>query len=118
MAKDNGSIERRVVRELIRKENKRGWTEITVVDWVIGGDRPGTYRQLEKREFYRQEDGSQKTGKAKGFTKDEFALLLGRAREIMTLLGGGAADAPTPAQNVNAAATAQAAEPQGRPDPF
>lgn len=55
---------------------------IRVVCW--GKGKPS----LEKREQYEAEDGSTKNGKAKGFNKDDFELLLEKQDEILKMFGG------------------------------
>lgn len=86
------NLERRVVIELLRVENKRGYVQIAVVDWV--GEK--SYRLLEKREFFNVDGGGAKMGKAKGFNRSEFALLLGKARLIADSLN----QTPPPRENV------------------
>lgn len=110
----DANIERRLVKELLRTESKRGYVQIAMVDWV--GEK--TYRQLEKREFFNGDDGSIKTGKAKGFNKADFALILGRAREIATLFGLDSAPASNVAPSSNTGVSDPAPETGGRPDPF
>lgn len=114
MANDNGEkvqLERRVVRCFLKTENKRGWVEISVVDWVGGAK---TYRLLEKREMYTGDDGQPRQGKAKGFNKADFMLLLGQARDISGLLGLGHVDANNPTQN----ASQPPPPPPKKEDPF
>lgn len=55
---------------------------IRIVDWETSGN---TYRQLEKREFFRNEDGSEKMGKAKGFNKADWKIVIGKAQEITNI---------------------------------
>jgi hypothetical protein len=41
---------------------------------------------LEKREFYLDGDGGEKTGKAKGLTKEDVEIILAHKGEILTLM--------------------------------
>lgn len=70
-----------VLKEISRAETGRGTTVIRIVVWGKGSP------QLEKREQYETEEGT-RSGKAKGFSKDDFDLLLENQEEIKKLLGG------------------------------
>ena len=56
-----------------RDENDRGGAmEIRVIEWGVDKKR---YRNLEKREVYTRQDGSDGMGKAKGFNGVDFLLI-------------------------------------------
>jgi hypothetical protein len=69
-----------VLKLLSEKQARNGTVRVQVVQW-------GKYSPtLEKREYYTDANGEQKTGKAKGFNGEDVQLILDNAEEIKTLL--------------------------------
>lgn len=95
MKNNEVKLERRLVLEVLKTENKRGFVQIAIIDWV--GEK--SYRMLEKREFYSSEGGLVLTGKAKGFNRADWALLLGQHKTITDLLMQTPPAAPKAPQN-------------------
>lgn len=60
-------------------------TIIRVVDWITEGKH---YPQLEKREFFKDEGGNWKMGKAKGFNMKDLGKVQDQWDEITKHLGG------------------------------
>ena len=55
-------------------EDQRGQhMEIRVVQWIIDGEAKTV--KLEKRQFYKDDDGAEMTGKADGFTLKDLAAV-------------------------------------------
>lgn len=59
---------------------RRGKTRIQVVSW--NGHSP----TLEKREYWEDQDGEEKTGKAKGFNIDDLGIIKDKLDDIEKLM--------------------------------
>lgn len=69
-----------VLKVFSEGEGRSGPVRIQVVSW-------NKYNPvLEKREYYRDKKGAEKTGKAKGFNFEDFRTLLDNSEEIQDLL--------------------------------
>ena len=70
-----------VILELAREENAQGEpTILRVVRWNEGAPK------LEKRMFWRDDQGELKAGKSLGLTAEDFQLILEKKGEIQTAL--------------------------------
>jgi hypothetical protein len=68
------------VLKVYSEKKGRNTVRIQVVKW---GKYPPV---LEKREFWYDDQDAEKTGKAKGFNREDFQLLMDNAQEIQNLL--------------------------------
>lgn len=85
--KEKKDISSKELLTLDTKVNEKMGTVVRmrVVDWNIDGKH---YPQLEKREFYTDQDGQEKMGKAKGMSAKDLAIVRDNWDEIMGALGG------------------------------
>lgn len=73
-------IESTILKVFDEKQTRNGHIRIQVIQW-------GKYSpQLEKREYYFDKDGNEKTGKAKGFNFEDMELIANNIEEIQKLL--------------------------------
>ena len=72
-----------VLKVLSEKNTSRGTTRLRIVKYNNGSP------QLEKREFWMDDEDQEKPGKAKGLTLEDFELLLESSEEIQRLLDAG-----------------------------
>lgn len=95
-----------------KNEQQGRSTMIRVVDWIAEGKH---YPQLEKREFFTDDQGEWKMGKAKGFTRNDLLLVQDKWGEIMAALGSTLPEdqrKPAPAAAAPTAPTPPATAPQ------
>ena len=70
----------KVLKTLKKTESGNGHVVIHIISW---GGRAG---KLEKRPSYEGDDGEMRFGKAQGFTREDFELLLEKKNTILKLL--------------------------------
>lgn len=77
---DEKKINCEVIKVLDEKITRRGKTRIQIVSW-------NNYDPvLEKKEFWEDNDGNEKMGKAKGFNNEDMAIISDNLDEIEKLL--------------------------------
>lgn len=82
------NIETRIIRvfeEQSMEFDKGGGSELRVIAWIVNGSEKAP--QLERREWWRGEDGSKRSGKAKGLSASDFTFILENRKEIGQHLG-------------------------------
>lgn len=68
------------ILKVFNEIKSRNTIRLQVIQW-------GKYNPvLEKREYYIDAEGNEKTGKAKGFNSDDFSIILDNSEEIEKLL--------------------------------
>lgn len=73
-------IECKVLKVFNESQSRNNTIRLQVVQW-------GKYKPvLEKREYYTDPDGNEKTGKAKGLNSEDFSIILDNSEEIEKLL--------------------------------
>jgi hypothetical protein len=79
-------IKEKILWVIQSTENQKGGggTDLRVIQWIIDGkpSKPA----LEKRDWYQDEQGDRKLGKAKGMTAGDFYLIIKNLRAIAKLL--------------------------------
>lgn len=85
MANNTKKIESKtllVLNEGKNDEHGKG-IELRVVEWIVEGKH---YPQLEKREFFKDDEGNWKMGKAKGMNDQDFIVVIKNWNKICTLM--------------------------------
>lgn len=69
-----------VLKIFDEKQTSRGKTRIQIISW--NGRSP----VIEKRDYWEDEDGNEKTGKLRGINNDDFSILIENQDEIEKLM--------------------------------
>ena len=80
---DAADLTSAVLVVIARSENENKGTEIRVVDWIKADKH---WPQLEKREFFKDDVGNWKMGKAKGMNGEDVIVVLKNLDKIMPAL--------------------------------
>lgn len=65
--------------------DRGGGSDLRIIAWIVNGSEKSP--QLERRDWWRGEDGEKKTGKAKGLSVGDFQFILENAQEIGEYMG-------------------------------